>query len=104
MKKIVAGMLAAVMSCALLVGCGDSKYVGKYTAEMMGTKATLELKDDHKAKFMGEGGAKWEVDGDKIVLSDEDGKDDETMEFKITDDGDLEMSESGVTITFEKED
>ena len=74
MKKIVAGMLAAVMSCALLVGCGDSKYVGKYTAEMMGTKATLELKDDHKAKFMGEGGAKWEVDGDKIVLSDEKGK------------------------------
>lgn len=104
MKKIVAGMLAAVMSCALLVGCGDSKYVGKYTAEMMGTKATLELKDDHKAKFMGEGGAKWEVDGDKIVLSDEKGKDDETMEFKITDDGDLEMTESGVTITFEKED
>ena len=104
MKKIVAGMLAAVMSCALLVGCGDSKYVGKYTAEMMGTKATLELKDNHKATFMGEGGAKWEVDGDKIVLSDEKGKDDETMEFTITDDGDLEMSESGVTVTFEKED
>lgn len=104
MKKIFAMMLAAVMCCLMLVGCGDSKYVGTYTYELLGDKMSIELKDDHKAKVFGESGAEWEVDGDKIILSDESGKDDETIELTINDDGDLEMSEGGITMTFEKEE
>ncbi len=104
MKKFVAMVLAAVTCCLMLVGCGDSKYIGKYTAEMMGQKATLELKDDHKASFMGESGGKWEVKDDKIVVTSDDSDEDGEMEFTINDDGDLELTESGITVTFEKED
>ena len=104
MKKFVAMVLAAVTCCLMLVGCGDSKYIGKYTAEMMGQKATLELKDDHKASFMGESGGKWEVKDDKIVVTSDDSDEDGEMEFTINDDGDLELTESGITVTCEKED
>ncbi len=104
MKRFVAMVLAAITCCLMLVGCGDSKYIGKYTAEMFGEKATLELKDDHKASFMGESGGKWEVKDDQIVLTSEDSDEEGEMKFTINDDGDLEMEESGVTITFNKED
>ena len=104
MKKIFAMMLVVISCCLMLAGCGDSKYVGKYTAEMMGQKATLELKDDHKASFMGKSGGKWEVKDDKIVVTSDDSDEDGEMEFTINDDGDLELTESGITVTFEKED
>ena len=104
MKKIFAMMLVVISCCLMLAGCGDSKYIGKYTAEMMGQKATLELKDDHKASFMGESGGKWEVKDDKIVVTSDDSDEDGEMEFTINDDGDLELTESGITVTFEKED
>ncbi|MBR2305276.1 MAG: hypothetical protein IJ871_09130 [Ruminococcus sp.] len=103
MKRFVAMVLAAITCCLMLVGCGDSKYVGKWTFEMLGTKTVLELKDDHTAKFDGTGGAKWEVDGDKIVLSDESGDDDKTLEFTIEDDETLSISMMGVSMEFKKE-
>ena len=104
MKKIFAMMLAAVMCCLMLVSCGDSKYVGTYTYELLGEKMSIELKDDHTAEFMGESGLEWEVDDDKIVLTSKDGKDDDSLELDIDDDGNLSITEGGITMKFEKED
>lgn len=102
--------MCAVMCCLLLVGCGDSKYVGTWAAEYEGEEImTIELKKDHKASmtFMGmssgeDEDAKWKVDGKKIVLSDPSGEDDETIELEIKDGSTLTMSESGQTLEFKK--
>lgn len=110
MKKVLVMVMCAVMCCLLLVGCGDSKYVGTWKADFSGISMEITLKKDHTAtmNMMGmesdeDEAAKWEVKDKKIVLSDASGEDDETLEFEIKDSKTISLTEGGVSVDFVKQ-
>lgn len=102
MKKILVMVMCAVMCCLMLVGCGDSKYVGTWKAEFMGESMEIELKKDHKAVFEGDE-ANWKVKDKKIVLSDPSGKNSETLDFEIKDDKTIAFTMEGISLEFKKQ-
>lgn len=109
MKKVLVMVMCAVMCCLLLVGCGDSKYVGTWKADFMGVSMEINLKKDHTATMNMAGMeseddvAKWKVKDKKIILSDASGEDDKTLELVIKDNKTLTLTEEGVTLEFVKQ-
>lgn len=89
MKKVLVMAMCAVMCCLLLVGCGDSKYAGKYEADLSGIMTVeLELTKDHKVHMVfpmsdaEDTPGTWELKDGKIIASWE-GED--SMELTIED-------------------
>lgn len=91
MKKIFALLIVAAMIFTL-VSCADSKYAGKYTAEVFGVTVELELKSGGSASITVSGEettGKWSSKGNKITLKDSESPAEGTA------------SEDGKTITFD---
>ena len=115
--EVLVMVMCAVMCCLLLVGCGDSKYVGTWKA----TKGTfkdeevnvddvpeaafsIECKEDGTATIASADGneeAKWFDTDEGLRVQ---GTDSDT-DLKLTDteDGNLEFSVVGFHIIFEKQ-